>query len=315
MRELQAEGLVHRVAGAGTFLKKGAGKAAGKFGLVVPALGRTEIFDPICAEITSRASAAGYQVLSGGAWPSSTDERRTFANDLCKRYIDQDVKGVFLAPSELIPQNHGLSQEIVRTFKAADIAVILLDSDIEPFPARSDLDLVSIDNVAAGFVLTRHLIDLGCRHIRFTAYPHSASTVDMRITGWREAMSRSGLACSQDMVFWGDHADPDFAQRVVKHEHTDAIVAANDLGAAHLMKSLASLGIHIPNDVRLVGFDDVQYAGLLAIPLTTMHQPCQAIAAAAVEAMLQRIRTPEMARREILLDATLVVRQSCGAHL
>ena len=67
-------------------------------------------------------------------------------------------------------------------------------------------------------------------------------------------------------------------------------------------------------DVKIVGFDDVQYANLLPVPLTTIHQPCHDLGVAAAAAMLERLSSPNMPAREILLDCRLVVRDSCGAR-
>jgi len=69
----------------------------------------------------------------------------------------------------------------------------------------------------------------------------------------------------------------------------------------------------IPRDVRIVGIDDVNYASLLPVPLTTIRQPCREIGAAALEAMLDRLDRPNMPARDILLDCELIVRESCGA--
>jgi DNA-binding LacI/PurR family transcriptional regulator len=81
------------------------------------------------------------------------------------------------------------------------------------------------------------------------------------------------------------------------------------------MKTLLEIGVTIPEEIRIAGFDDVSYASLLPVPLTTMHQPCGDIGAAAMSAMLERIGNPSLAPRSILLDAHLVVRRSCGAAL
>jgi DNA-binding LacI/PurR family transcriptional regulator len=94
----------------------------------------------------------------------------------------------------------------------------------------------------------------------------------------------------------------------------DALICANDATAARLLVTLASLGVHVPDDVRLASFDDVQYANLLSPPLTTIHQPCEQIGAVAVQTLLQRLREPGTPPREILLDAPLVVRRSCGTR-
>jgi LacI family transcriptional regulator len=81
------------------------------------------------------------------------------------------------------------------------------------------------------------------------------------------------------------------------------------------MRSLAKAGIHVPRDVRVAGFDDVKYATLLSVPLTTMHQPCREIAVTAFRALLDRIADPTLPPRSFVVSARLVVRESCGAYL
>jgi DNA-binding LacI/PurR family transcriptional regulator len=95
----------------------------------------------------------------------------------------------------------------------------------------------------------------------------------------------------------------------------EAIVCANDRTAGRVMQLLLKAGYRIPNDIRIAGIDDVAYASLLPVPLTTMRQPCREIGVAAIRAMLERIALPEMPARDILLDSHLVVRESCGARL
>ena len=92
----------------------------------------------------------------------------------------------------------------------------------------------------------------------------------------------------------------------------DGIVCANDFTAANLMKTLNELNIVVPDEVRMAGIDDVKYASLLPVPLTTIHQPCSQMGLAAVEAMVQRLHKPDLPARDILLNFQLVVRQSSG---
>jgi DNA-binding LacI/PurR family transcriptional regulator len=79
------------------------------------------------------------------------------------------------------------------------------------------------------------------------------------------------------------------------------------------MQVLLARGYRIPQDVRVVGIDDVEYASLLPVPLTTVHQPCREIGEAALSAMLDRVARPNMFVRDILVACHLVVRESCGA--
>jgi DNA-binding LacI/PurR family transcriptional regulator len=95
----------------------------------------------------------------------------------------------------------------------------------------------------------------------------------------------------------------------------DAIVCANDRVAARLMRTLLRLNLRVPDDIRLVGIDDVEYASLLPVPLTTLRQPMRQIGDAALTAMLERVARPDLPARDILLRADLVVRESCGAAL
>jgi DNA-binding LacI/PurR family transcriptional regulator len=79
------------------------------------------------------------------------------------------------------------------------------------------------------------------------------------------------------------------------------------------MHGLIALGIQIPGQVRIVGIDDIAYASLLPVPLTTMRQPCHEIGLAAMSTMLERIHHPAQAIRDVLLQSNLIVRASCGA--
>ncbi len=94
----------------------------------------------------------------------------------------------------------------------------------------------------------------------------------------------------------------------------DAVVCANDRTAGVLMQTLLRLGYVIPGAVRLVGIDDVEFARLLPVPLTTLRQPTREIGDAALGAMLQRVARKDLPARDILLDCRLVLRESCGGH-
>jgi DNA-binding LacI/PurR family transcriptional regulator len=95
----------------------------------------------------------------------------------------------------------------------------------------------------------------------------------------------------------------------------DAFVCANDRVAGRLMHTLLTAGLRIPRDIRIVGIEDVNYAALLPVPLTTVHQPCRDIGEAALRVMLERLDRPRMPARDVLLECTLVIRESCGAKL
>ena len=124
-------------------------------------------------------------------------------------------------------------------------------------------------------------------------------------------MSDAGLPPS---IYRIDPEDCAELRRVMATVRPDGFVCANDFTAAQLLKTLNTLGVAVPDQVRMVGIDDVKYASLLSVPLTTIHQPCGDIGAVAIGAMLQRLSNPKLPPRDILLSFHLVERESCGSH-
>ena len=102
-------------------------------------------------------------------------------------------------------------------------------------------------------------------------------------------------------------------QDLMRDRRPDGVVCANDRIAGLLMHTLQRLGYRVPHDVRLVGMDDVRYAALLPVPLTTLRQPTRQIGDAALAVMLARIARRDLPPRDTHLHGELIVRASCGA--
>ena len=316
LRDLQHLGLIERRAGSGSYLRQpvAAPPKAPKatFGLLVPGLGNTEILDPVCNEITRFSQSLGCTVLWGDTVVSLTTGEDALA--LCRKYIESRVDGVFFAPIETIPDREAVNRSICSMLAEASVAVILLDRDVLEFPQRSQFDLVGIDNFAAGYILTEHLLAHGDRDFRFLARPNYPATTDLRLAGCREAISRATLTQPQPLAWFGEPTDTDFVREMLSPSLPHAVLCSNDQTAAKLIRTLSNMGVAIPRDVRVVGFDDVRYATLLTTPLTTIHMPCRAIGHAAVRTMQKRIHHPERAPYQVLLPFDLVVRESCGCN-
>jgi GntR family transcriptional regulator of arabinose operon len=312
LRELQQHGLIDAVAGSGTYVRNvlvNSGEGL-LFGLVIPNLGETEIFEPICQGIAGSPEARGHALL----WPqvsSSDADAEKQALDMCQQCIAHGVAGVFFAPLEMSPQSDVASHHLLRKLAEARIPVILLDHRPKEASDYPRSDLVGIDNHRAGCLAATHLLQLGARHLGFLAYRHQASSVKARIAGYREALEQFDQAGAADRVFF---LPPNAPLRLpAAARQCDAFVWANDRIAGLLMHALHGEGIQVPEDVRIAGIDDVNYASLLPVPLTTVHQPCRDIGEAALRAMLERLERPRMPARDVLLDCTLVIRQSCGS--
>lgn len=320
LRDLEDKGLIERRAGSGTYVKSGPAQrnnATRVLGLLVPGLSNTEIFHIICGEIASLARVHEYGLLWGGSTNPRQDDDASLkhAEEVCKQFIERKISGVFFAPAELHRGQEEANFRIAESLREAGIAVTLIDRDLGSFPRRSDFDLVGIDNLAAGYMIADHLIKLGCRKILFACRPLSAVTVNARIAGVREALAQNRLDCDSDWIRQGDPKDLKFARSLVAGKLADAIICANDDTAALLIRTLESQGIRTPHDIRIVGFDDVKYAMLVSVPLTTIHQPCRDIAHVAFQTILRRLAEPTSPAQSLSLTPSLVVRESCGAYL
>ncbi len=315
LRELRQAGLIQSRAGSGSYVGPAASGDDGLlFGLLIPNLGDTEIFGPICQGMSQAPQARKNALLWGNIAPDpETKEEQTW--ELCQQYIAKKVAGVFFAPLERAATNDQTNHRVISALERANIPVVLLDRCILPYPRRSKHDLVGIDHRRAGYMITEHLIELGCRRIAFVGYPNSAATVTARIGGYRDALYAAGISMGGDLVRTLDSDQASEVQMVIEKLKPEGIVCANDRTAGHLMHGLIQRNYRIPQDFRVVGIDDVEYASLLPVPLTTVHQPCKEIGMAAVAAMLERVAAPDTPIRDILLDCTLVVRDSCGANL
>lgn len=313
LRELQILGLIERKAGSGSYVREVA-RQSHTFGLLIPDLGRTEIFEPICQGMAQAREPEQYSLIWGKALDDSATKALQ-ATEISRQFIRERVSGVFFAPLELTPEKDSVNRKICKEFDEAGIPVVLLDRDLVAYPDRSPYDLVGIDNRRAGYLITRQLLESGCKRLAFIGRPRSAPTVDARIAGFREALLDSPLGFRPNLVCRVEPWDVDAVRKALEAIDPDGIVCANDFTAGNLMKSLGELNFVVPDRVRLVGIDDVKYASLLSVPLTTIHQPCDEIGKAAVAAMMERLRNPSLPARDILLNFRLVVRQSCGARV
>ncbi len=322
MNELVLSGLVERRAGAGSFVARKKNveplRQVKTLGLLIPGLGETEIFEPICSEIASLCERHHFSLLWGNVPPRQGLSPAEKAMALCKKYIEDNVAGVFWAPLELSDEMEDVNTHIADMLDESGMSVVMLDRDYLPYPYRSQFDLVGIDNVRAGYLQAVHLIGHGMKRIVYFAHRQSASTVIQRIHGFRLAkmtaleQRKNTFPNESDTVF-GDPSEGAAVDELLSLT-PEAVICANDITAATLMRSLLDRGIKIPAEIRVMGLDDVRYSSFFSVSLTTLHQPCRAIGAAAVNAMAFRVSNRQAPPQEIHLNCTLKIRESCGCQ-
>jgi DNA-binding LacI/PurR family transcriptional regulator len=305
---LRAEGAIDRVAGFGTTVLASELTKRKKIGLLIPRLGRTEIFEPIANAMTETCEQHFLELTPPPNFPMAKSLEES-TKSICSRFIKAQLDGVIFTPIEHVERGEQFNQSILDRLDKAGIPVVLLDRDVIGWPQQTPNDLVGIDNIQAGFVVAQHLLQQGCSRLLFLTRPKPAMTVQLRIMGCREALLNAGLSPDALQAMEIDATTELKAKHILQH-NADGLICANDATAAIAMRLLVDAGISIPQQMCVAGFDDVKYAPLLTVPLTTYQQPCKDIGNAAIDAIMHRIEHPKAAPHRILLQGKLIIRAS-----
>jgi DNA-binding LacI/PurR family transcriptional regulator len=253
----------------------------GRTGIIALAL--PELGNPYFAELADAVInyAAGLDriVLLDHTY-GRRDQEVLFAQGFRARLID----GLILSPIEL--ENEDLLA------RGHDAPLVLLGEREYEAP----YDHIAIDNVAAARTATQHLLDLGRRRIAFIGARHDRSRqpAHLRLRGWRETVTAAGAAADDALVASTDgYTRRDGAQAMARLLDSgtapDAVFCYNDLIAIGAMRTLTERGLRVPEDVAVVGFDDIEEGRYCTAALTTIAPHKQAIARAAVDALLARL--------------------------
>ena len=306
--ELTHQGLIARAQGRGTFVtRQGASR---KLGVIVPRHAYSEIFPRIIGEFSRLAQRDGYSLFFGDITADRPEQRARAAKKLAKEFVAEGVAGVMFQPIEYLSSAERLNSEVLDIFDRAGVAVVLCDYDIVPAPRRSTYDLVGINNVEAGARMADRLFRAGAKRITVLIRPNAPLSHQNRARGAQIAAKLGADRSPKVRVLEAEPDNLSAIRRHLKAFRPDAFLCGNDAIAAHLRQTLEKLKVRVPEDVMLAGFDDVAIASLMLPPLTTVHIPCEGIAEAVFNRLLNRIANPLLPAAEVHLDAALVERDS-----
>lgn len=260
---------------------------------------RNPFFTDLAHGAQARTLDAGFTVLLGGSDESS--EREAALLDL---FEEHRVAGLLISPVRT-----DLSR--LRRLREAGTPVVLVDR------GSSDLSFssVSVDDVEGGRVAVQHLIDIGRKRIAFIGGPLSIEQVAQRFKG-----AQTATAAHTDVALVAHSTNAltvsegrrigEQILAVPAGDRPDAIFAANDLLALGVIQALAlNRSLRIPDDIALVGYDDIDFASAAAVPLTSVRQPATEIGATAIE-LLMREAGGDHAPEQVVFQPQLITRVS-----
>ena len=262
---------------------------------------RNPFFTDMARGAEDRAAQAGLAVTLG-----NSDENTRREATYLDLFEQQRVHGILISPYADITER-------LHSLRRRGIPVVLVDRT----SPDASFSSVSVDDIAGGTLAAEHLLAQGRRRIAFVGGPLEIRQFADRLAGARKAIARHPGAAleivdtSAATVLEGRRAGAAIVARA-ESARPDAIFAANDLVSMGLLQALMMQGssVRVPDDIAIIGYDDIDFAAAAVVPLSSIRQPSALIGATAVQILLEEADDPSIAPRQVEFQPELVVRES-----
>jgi LacI family transcriptional regulator len=272
----------------------------------IVALVLTDITNPfwttVVRGVEDAASDAGFNVILCNT--KSEVEQEKYLNVLLQKRVD----GVLLVPV-------CCNLKMIQAIQSQNVPLVVLDRHI----LGVEVDSVRCDSEGGGYALVRLLISKGHRRIAMLSGPRGVSSADDRVAGYQRALIEASLGISDELIFYGNFTQQSGYEMVQKalavQPHPTAIFAANNFITMGAFKAVRDAGLKVPEDIALVGFDDLPLELIIDPFFTVAAQPAYEMGKQATELILARVsgRVPP-ACQEIILSTEIIVRRSSGEN-
>ena len=272
------------------------------------ALVLTDITNPfwttVARGVEDAASDAGFNLIL-----CNTDESKVEQDKYLKVLLQKRVDGVLLVPVRC-------TRETVQVILNQNVPLVVLDRHIPGV----EIDSVRCDSEGGGYDLVRLLITQGHRQIVMLSGPQGVSSADDRVAGYQRAMAEAGLDRQIESIFYGEFTQQSgytmMQQALAAAPRLSAVFAGNNFITIGAFKALRDAGLEVPENIALVGFDDLPVALVIDPFFTVASQPAYQMGKQATELLLARIAGQAPPQyQEIILPTEIIVRRSSGALL
>ncbi|HOK55946.1 MAG TPA: GntR family transcriptional regulator [bacterium] len=307
--ELVKEGYLEGIPGKGTFVKEKREEIKRDeklVGLIFTEMVGNPFFAEIFTGIESVLSSYGYHMVISVSYNIVEREKR-----FLKEYMERGVRGIIITPTEV--NRTVIDNEIFSELQRQNIPVIFVDRKIEGI----DFDYISSDNVEGGYIATKYLISLGHKRIGIIL-GINANTVRDRLEGYKKALQE------YDIIFDPLLVRRSFAELQYEEagynntmdllhlkEPPTAIFACNEAIAIGIYRACFELGLNIPDDLSVIGYDNLPFTSSLNPPLTTINQKKREMGEEAARILISRINGDKSGPKKIIFKTELIERNSC----
>ena len=276
--------------------------------------GRSKLFGLLISEITNPffpeliqgfekiAVENGYEILI-----SSTNYDPTRMSHCIRRMLERKVEGVAI-------MTFGIEEPLLDQLAKRKVPLVFIDVG----PDRDGVSVLKVDYHHGIRQAVQHLAALGHRNIAFVSGPMRLHSAQSRLAAFNKSMQECGIPPDPSQIVEGDHTleggDAAMEKLLERKELPTAVICSNDMTAIGVLHKLYRKGYKVPDDISVIGFDDIHLSEVMMPPLTTVQMSRQEIAKAAFEALRSQVETPELVhgRREFKIHTDLIVRESTG---
>ncbi|MGJ4849461.1 LacI family DNA-binding transcriptional regulator [Bacillota bacterium Meth-B3] len=267
-------------------------------GVVIPDIGN-HFYNTVLRGIDDYISAHGYSMLLCNSDNDPQKEQQHLM-----RFADKRVDGVILCS--------GLSnEEFLRGYRRFEIPTVLIGRKFDTYVSDAG---VTGDNVSGALEAVGHLIRGGNRHILYLDGVPGTSGCIGRLEGYRRAMERAGLPARPEYIRQGDFS-VEYGHRAIlgaldEGLRFDAVFSGSDLAAIGAIRALTERGVRVPEEIEVIGFDDLDFAGIFEPPLSTVAKPHYTMAKEAARMLLGILNGDDSCRRHTVFASSLVLRKT-----
>jgi DNA-binding LacI/PurR family transcriptional regulator len=257
-------------------------------------------FSPVMKGLEGRAEKEGYDLFY-----YNTDRIYSRERISVKSLASKKVSGLIFVASLLTDDS---DLEYVKSFDLPFVYLIRYPEN------NQGIDFAANDNFNGEKTISEYLIKTGSRRLHFLSLSYATGTGKQRLNGYIDALKKHGIEYDEALVkqcpatFEGGYSAA--SEWLSRGEKIEVLVCGCDIIAIGALKAITQSGLRVPQDVRLVGYDDIEMSQYLSVPLTTMRQPHYDLGYAGMELLLNRISDPSLPPQHIMLQSDLIVRES-----
>lgn len=275
--------------------------ASGVIGVII-----TDIKNPFFSEVVRGIEDVAFE-NQHGIITCNSDEDGEKEEFYINTLISEQVSGLVIAPT---PHNHSLLQEL------ADQGYPI--TFVDRISPDLKFDSVKVNNKYGAKMAVKHLLELGHKRIGIIGGIPGITTTEERYKGYVKAHEEYDMPVDQQLVTFGNSRQDGGIKQARKllaiENPPTALFVTNNLMTLGCLQELHERGVEIPDEMALVGFDDMPWAVALNPPLTAVRQPGHELGTNAADLLFKRIKSPNRSANHLMLDADLIVRKSCGAQ-